>query len=114
MQYGYSQMSKKKFAKSFKNEEILHATPEKLMIKIYDHIIIACRKRDKDKASAGLVELINSLNFDYEPALQLLNLYRFCLNNLKDDGFDTVADILNDLKETWTEALNNQGLNLEK
>lgn len=102
----------KKFAKSFRNEEILNASPEKLMLKVYNYTILACKKKDRDKASDGLVELINSLNFDYEePAVGLLGLYRYCLSNLNEEGFNQVADILNDLKGTWTEALN-AGLDL--
>jgi len=99
---------RKNLANSFRNEEILNASPDRLMLKAYDYIILACKKRDRDRAADGLIELINSLNFDYEePAIGLLDLYRYCLNNLGKEGFDHVADILGELKETWAEALNN-------
>lgn len=99
---------RKKLAASFRDEEILNATPDKLMIKVYDYVIGACNRKDRDKATTGLVQLIDSLNFDYtDEALGLLNLYRYCLKNLKEDGFDKVVDIMNQLKESWIEALNN-------
>jgi len=84
------------------------------MLKVYDHIIVACKKEDMEKATAGLVELIDSLNFDYEDeALRLLELYRYCLKNLKEDGFEQVTNILGELRKTWIQALNNpQGQNL--
>ena len=98
----------KRLANNFRNEEILNASLDKLMLKTYDYTIIACKKKDRDKAADGLVELISSLNLEYEEqASGLLSLYRYCLNNLRAEGFDQVADILNELKETWGEALNN-------
>ncbi len=52
--------------KSYQKSEILGLDPIQLIIKVYDFIIIQCKKGDSDKASKGLVELISSLNFQHE------------------------------------------------
>ncbi len=57
------------------------------------------------KASKGLVELISSLNFDYEEvALGLFRLYQYCQDKIRLEEFDEAVTILQGLRDAWMES----------
>ena len=92
-------------------EKTLNEIPkETLLLGIYEAGIEGCQKQDVRQASAALVELIGALNFDYEEAsMGLFRLYDYCLRQVREKKFNEVAQILADLRDTWTEALHQRG-----
>ena len=86
-------------------EKILKASPEQLVIYVYDEAIVACKKKDTTKAGQAIRELINALNFDYkEMAVPLFNLYKHCLKNVNSENFDEAEEVLQGLRDAWYEA----------
>ena len=98
----------KKISNAYLEQEILTLNPVQLLIKAYDAGITACNRRDESKASTVLVELIDSLNFDYaEIANSLFRLYDYCMREIKRGNFDVTLKVLKELRETWLQVQGN-------
>jgi flagellar protein FliS len=91
-------------------KEIMEATPQQLLIKIYDFAILNCRKRNLEKTNKAIQELINFLRFDDETtrdvSIGLYRLYLFCQDQMRKQNYDIVNKVLVELRETWQKALN--------
>jgi flagellar secretion chaperone FliS len=91
-------------------KEIMEATPQQLLIKIYDFAIMNCQKRDLVRTNKALQELINSLRFDDDGAKEisigLYKLYQFCQDQMRKQNYDIVYKILTELRGTWQNAFN--------
>jgi Flagellin-specific chaperone FliS len=91
-------------------KEIMEASPQQLLIKIYDFAILNCQKHNLVKTNKAIQELINSLRFDEESskeiALGLYRLYQFCQEEMRKQNYDIVHKILVELRESWRTAFN--------
>ncbi len=112
--YGSAMLKQNRFqgANAYMAKEILEASPQKLLIKIYDYAIVHCKKGDMLKTNAAIHELIHSLNFELdetqEIATGLLRLYQFCEDQMRKKNTDIVYEILTTLRETWITAINKE------
>jgi len=92
-------------------KEILEATPQQLILKIYDLAIISCRKENLVKANGSIQALANALNFENKEAAKisigLLRLYKFCQEKVRENNFNIVIKILSELREAWSKAFVN-------
>jgi len=88
-------------------QKILTASPEQLIVYIYDAAIIACSREDRMKASQAVQALINSLNFDSDRnvATKFFQLYRYILNQINSNNFNEARSMLDELRKTWSEAM---------
>lgn len=94
---------------SYYSSQVLGASPMQLILMIYEIAIVACGRRDMDRARRAVCELIAALNFDYdEIAVPLLRLYEYCLHQIAIGSCDEASKILRGLKEAWEEALQQQ------
>ena len=90
----------------YREQEILSAKPEVLVLFLYDYAIRGCKKEDAQLASSALVELIDALNFEYrEVAVGFLKLYEYCLRMVKSENYKAALKILTELKDTWAQAI---------
>ncbi len=91
-------------------KEILEASPQKLLIKIYDFAITNCQLHDMAKTNRALDELIKALNFDDEKArdisLGLMRLYQYCQDQMRKQNYDVTHTILSDLRDSWLTIFN--------
>lgn len=91
-------------------KEIMEATPQQLLIKVYDFAILNCQRQNLLKTNKAIQELINSLRFDDEAtkeiALGLYKLYQFCQEEMRKQNYDIVLKILTDLRESWRKVFN--------
>lgn len=91
-------------------KEILDATPQQLIIKVYDFAIVNCQKKNIEKTNKAIQELINALRFDDERfrefSIGLLNLYHFCQEEVRNRNFETAQRFLTELRESWLSNLN--------
>jgi len=79
--------------------------PLQLLIKVYDYAILNCKKKNMEKASKAIVELISALNFDHqEVSMGLFRLYQYCLDRIKQGEFEESVRILEGLKESWAQT----------
>ncbi len=93
-------------------KEILDATPEQILIKIYDFAILNCVKKDLHKTNRAIQELINALRFDEpnsrEISIGLIRLYQYCQEQMRQENYDVVQRVLTELRDTWIVAFKNK------
>ncbi|QQS35433.1 MAG: flagellar protein FliS [Ignavibacteriales bacterium] len=90
--------------------EVMEATPQQLLIKLYDIAIVSCQKQDMIRTNKAIQELTNALNFNddgaKEVSIGLLRLYQFCQDQMRKNNFDVVKKILTELRDSWISAFN--------
>ena len=92
---------------SYKQQEILSATPEQCVIHLYDVAIQSCILEQGEKAAKAVAMLIDALDFNQggEIASRLFGLYGFCIKQIHEKEFEMTLRILRELRETWSTAL---------
>ncbi len=93
--------------RQYQQQAIMTATPEQLILKLYDLGIAACHREDRSKLRAVLKELIGSLNFEKggEIAQGLYNIYEFCLRESISGDLTLVQELIDELRSVWKEAV---------
>ncbi len=91
--------------KTYQRQAIKNASSTELIEKLYDFAIQACHKEDEERLQQVLSALIKSLNFDYDIAGELYNLYEYCQRQAKQKEFDEVREILEPVREAWVEGV---------
>lgn len=90
-------------------KEIMEATPQQLLIKVYNFAITHCQKHDMVKTNNAIQELINALRFDdgetKELSTGLLRLYQYCQDQMRASNYDIVHKILTELRDSWLDAI---------
>ena len=92
----------------YQRQAIMNASPLKLVVKMYDLLIQATYREEDKKVREILSGLIQGLNFDYEPAGQLFELYRYCQDLSRKQRYEEIREILIPLRDTWEEVSNKQ------
>jgi len=90
--------------REYQRQSVMNASPIKLIIKLYDLAIQASYAEDEKKVRDIIATLIKGLNFDYEPADQLFNLYRYCQDLAREGNFEEIRTILEPLRDAWEES----------
>jgi flagellar protein FliS len=89
-------------------KEIAEATPDKLVLKVYDAAIRFCGQKNLEKTNLALGVLIDGLNFQDEQAREisvgLLKLYQFAQEQMRKKNYDLTLTILKDLRSSWVDA----------
>ncbi|SHL02056.1 flagellar export chaperone FliS [Rhodothermus profundi] len=100
-------MSTLHYMRQYQEQAVLSASPAQLILKLYDLGIAACKRGDRAKVRAVLVELISALNFEAggELAERLYALYEFCLRESAIGDLSVVQRILEGLREAWYEGV---------
>lgn len=109
----------------YQHQQVFTAPPDKLLLMLYDGAIRASIQAKKalenqnteeshnciTKAQNIIVELMTTLNMDYEIANNLYSLYDYLYRRLVDANvqkdaaiIDEVLSFLNELRQTWVEA----------
>ena len=93
---------------SYRTQQVAGAAPAQLLLQLYDHAIAGALRQDQRQVNAALVELIGSLNFDYEEiALGLFRLYDWCMRRARAKDWEEVLGILRELRAAWAQAAAN-------
>ena len=87
-------------------QKIMTASPEQLILYIYDASISACGRKDNVKALEAIQELINSLNFkDKKIAGIFYHMYQHILNLIHKKEFSEAQVLLREIRNTWANAM---------
>jgi flagellin-specific chaperone FliS len=87
-------------------QKIMTASPEQLILYIYDASISACGRKDRVRAAEAIQELINSLNFkEKKVAGTFYQMYQYILNLIHKNEFDEALVFLREIRSTWAEAM---------
>ncbi len=97
--------AKGKLVSGYLEQEVLQWSPEKLILKMYDLYIVACKKRDIAKMNRVLTTLMTSLNFEYQDqATRLYRLYEYCQKCVISKKYEESLQIIRELRDTWAQA----------
>jgi hypothetical protein len=92
---------------SYIEQEVYSWSKEKLILKMYDLFIVSCKRRDVQKMSRVLIELMGALNFEYEDtSTRLYRLYEYCQRLIFQKNFDEALYIIRELRDAWAKAFN--------
>ncbi|MBX3043554.1 MAG: flagellar protein FliS [Candidatus Kapabacteria bacterium] len=92
---------------AYLEQEVLSWSKEKIILKMYDLFLVSARKQDSSKMNRVLVELMSSLNFEYEEvATRLYRLYEYCQRCVMQKKFDEAYTIIKELRVSWATAFN--------
>jgi flagellin-specific chaperone FliS len=112
--YGNTQGGKKNIP-SYLEQEVFSWSKEKLILKIYDLFIVSAKRGDVSKMGKVLIELMGSLNFEYEEtATRLYRLYEYCQRCIFQKKIDEAIHIITELRNTWAKTFNLEGNSEEK
>lgn len=89
----------------YQRQAIINASPAKLISILYDFGVQACYQEDEEKLLNVLDALIHSLNFDFELADSLYELYEYCQRQAKKKEFEEVRKLIEDLRVTWNDGV---------
>ena len=89
---------------AYQKQAILNASPLKLVVKMYDLVIQASYREQDQRVREILSGLIQGLNFDYEPAGQLFEIYRYCQDLSRKGRYQEIREILEPLRDTWEQV----------
>ena len=105
-----SQFSRKNVANQYLVKEIMEASQEKLLLKVYDYAIVHCQKQNMIKTNKALQVLIDALRYDEEAAKEistgLFKLYQFCQFKMREGDYNIVHQILTELRKSWVDIFN--------
>ena len=91
---------------AYRTNQVMGASPGQLVLLLYDHVIRCLAKEDMRGASKGLVELMGSLDLDYqEVSGRLFSLYEYCLDLVKKSEFEQAEKILTEMRQMWVTAM---------
>jgi len=88
----------------YQRQAILNASPLRLVVKLYDLLLQATFRKEQKRVRELLSTLIESLNFDYEPAENLFRLYQYCQDLARQERYEEIRDILEPLRDAWDQA----------
>lgn len=92
---------------SYLEQEVMSWSKEKIILKMYDLYIVSSKRGDVSKMSRVLIELMGSLNFEYEEtATRLYRLYEYCQRCIFQRRFDEALNIIQELRNSWALAFN--------
>jgi flagellin-specific chaperone FliS len=91
---------------AYRTNQVMGASPGRLVLLLYDHVIRCLAKEDMRGASKGLVELMGSLDLDYqEVSGRLFSLYEYCLDLVKKGEYEQASKILTEMRQMWVTAI---------
>jgi flagellin-specific chaperone FliS len=89
----------------YRQQDVMGASPIRLVVMAYDLAIRACDSKDFAKATKAISVLRDALNFDYpEVSVGLFRLYQWCLDSLRHGDYDGTRKILVELRDAWRES----------
>lgn len=92
----------------YQQQAIMNSSPLQLVVKLYDLLLQATYRKDQKRVREVLNTLIESLNFDHEPAEELFQLYQYCQDLTREEKYGEIREILEPLRDAWEQASKGQ------
>ena len=90
------------YTNSYKQQEVISASPLHLVIMAYDLAIRSCERKDFDKAITTISALRDCLDLDYpEVSNGLYSLYQWCMDCIRKGDYASASNILSELRGAW-------------
>lgn len=95
-------MYQETYYKKYRQQDIISASPLRLVIMTYDLAILACEQQDFAKATKTISALRDTLDLDYpDVALGLFRLYQWCLDCIRKGDYASAITTLTELRGAW-------------
>jgi flagellin-specific chaperone FliS len=92
-------------SQEYRQQDVMGASPIRLVVMAYDLAILSCEQRDFVKATKSISALRDALNFDYgESAVGLFRLYQWCLECIRSGDFAAAQNTLRELRDAWSQV----------
>ncbi len=89
-------------SQEYRQQEVMGASPIRLVVMAYDLAILSCEKKDFGRATKAISLLRDALNFDTgETAVGLFRLYQWSLDCIRQGDYDSALQTLHELRESW-------------
>jgi flagellin-specific chaperone FliS len=86
----------------YRQQEVMGASPIRLVIMAYDLAIRACEQKDFEKATKTVSVLRDALDFEYaDVSMGLFRLYQWCLDSIRSGDYATAISTLRELRDAW-------------
>jgi flagellar protein FliS len=90
------------YQKQYRQQEIISASPLRLVIMTYDLAIRSCEQQDFAKSIQTISALRDALDLDYpEVASGLFRLYQWCLDCIRKGDYASAITTLSELRGAW-------------
>jgi flagellin-specific chaperone FliS len=88
----------------YHKDEVMSASPLRLVAMVYDFAINACEQKDLNRATKAVSVLRDVLDRDYsETVACLIGILRSCLESIRREDYDDALLTLQVLREGWGE-----------
>lgn len=92
-------------SQEYRQQDVLGASPLRLVVMAYDLAIQSCERKDFEKATRAISVLRDALNFEYQDvALGLFRVYQWCLDCIRQGDYSTASSTLKELREAWMQT----------
>jgi len=89
----------------YRQQDVMGASPVKLVIMVYDLAIRACEQKDFNRATKAISTLRDALNFDFpDVSVGLFRVYQWCLDCIRKDDYESALGSLKELREAWSSS----------
>jgi flagellin-specific chaperone FliS len=90
------------YHKQYRKQDVMSASPLRLVIMTYDLAIRACEQQDFVKAAKTISALRDALDLDYpEVSAGLFRLYQWCLDCIRKSDYASAITTLTELRSAW-------------
>ena len=90
------------YRNKYKQQDVMSASPLRLVIMTYDLAIRACEQKDFTKAVKTISALRDTLDMDYpDVAIGLFRLYQWCLDCIRKGDYASAITTLSELRGAW-------------
>jgi flagellin-specific chaperone FliS len=90
-------------ALEYRQQDVMSASPIRLVVMAYDLAIVSCEKKDFTCATKAIGALRDALNFDTgEAAVGLFRLYQWCLDCIRQEDYASALQTLRELRQAWS------------
>ncbi len=89
-------------SQEYRQQEIMGASPLRLVIMAYDLAIRSCEQKNFEKSTHTISVLRDALDFDYpEVSMGLFRLYQWCLDCIRHGDYESARNALKELRDAW-------------
>ena len=95
-------MYQEAYQKKYRQQDVISASPLRLVIMTYDLAIRACEQQDFAKATKTISALRDALDLNYpDVAVGLFRLYQWCLDSIRKNDYASALITLTELRSAW-------------
>jgi flagellin-specific chaperone FliS len=90
------------YRNQYRQQDVMNASPLRLVIMTYDLAIRSCEQQDFAKSIKTISALRDALDMDYpEVAAGLFRLYQWCLDCIRKGDYTSAITTLTELRGAW-------------